>query len=96
MSSLTLKIVTPEGVDQTINCDSIVLWMAPDSKGKGEGSIGIHKDHVNAVIALGHGPLEAHSAGKKVFSARTESGFASVLNNTVTVVTSHIETAIRQ
>ena len=92
MNALTLKIVTPEGVDQTVGCDSVVLWMASDRKGRGEGSIGIRRDHTDAVIALGNGPLEAFSDGNKVFSARTESGFAAVLKNTVTVVASHIET----
>lgn len=91
MNALTLKIITPEGVNRTLKCDSVVLWMAPDRKGRGEGSIGIRKDHADTVIALGNGPLEAFSDGKRVFSARTESGFATVLKNTVTVVASHIE-----
>lgn len=91
MSALTLKIVTPEGVDQTIDCDSVSLWMAPDSKGKGEGSIGIRKNHVNAVIALGNGPVTAHLQGSTVFSARSEGGFATVLNNVITVVSQHLK-----
>ncbi len=91
MSPLTLKIVTSEGDNQTIACDSVNLWMAPDSKGKGEGSFGIRKGHVEAVIALGNGPLEAHLEGKSVFSARTEGGFATILKDTVTVVTPKIK-----
>ncbi len=91
MSPLTLKIVTPKGVDQTVPCDSVSLWMAPDGKGKGEGSIGIRKDHVNAVIALGNGPIEAHADGNTVFSARSEGGFATVLNNIITVVSQQIK-----
>ena len=90
MSPLTLKIVTPEGDDRSIGCDSVNLWMAPDSKGKGEGSFGIRKGHVDAVIALGNGPLEAHLEGKTVFSARTEGGFVTVLHDTVTVITNHL------
>ena len=90
MSFLSLKIVTPEGDDRVIPCDSVTLWMAPDAKGKGEGSIGIRKGHTEAVIALGNGPLEAHLDGKSVFSARTEGGFATVLNDIVTVITNHI------
>ena len=90
MSALTLKIVTPDGIDRTYDCDSVSLWMAPDAKGKGEGSIGIRKDHVNAVIALGNGPVTANLQGKTVFSALSEGGFATVLNNVVTVVSQHI------
>ena len=86
MSALTLKIVTPEGVDHSIDCDSVSLWMAPDSKGKGEGSLGIRKDHVNAVIALGNGPVTAQLQGNTVFSAQSEGGFATVMNNVITVV----------
>ena len=91
MSPLTLKIVTPEGVDRTVNCESISLWMAPDTKGKGEGSIGIRQGHVDAVIALGNGPIEAREAGQTIFSARSEGGFASVLKDVVTIVTPHVE-----
>ena len=87
MSDLTLKIVTPEGVNETAECDSVILWMAPDSRGKGEGSLGIRKGHVNAVIALGNGNAEARQSGKTVLSAHTEGGFATVMNNTVTIVT---------
>ena len=91
MSPLTLKIVTPEGVDRTIACDSISLWMAPDSKGKGEGSIGIRKDHINAVIALGNGPVTAHLQGETVFSAQAEGVFATVMENVITVVSQHLQ-----
>ena len=90
MSALTLRIVTPEAVDRTIECESITLWMAPDSRGKGEGSIGIRKGHTGAVIALGSGPIEAHLAGCTVFAARSEGGFATVLDDVVTVVSPHI------
>ena len=88
MTPLTLRIVTPDGTDRTIGCDSVTLWMAPDIHGKGEGSIGIRKGHTDAVIALGNGPITAHLEGKTVFSARTESGFATVLSNIITVVSS--------
>ena len=91
MSALTLKIVTPEGVNQTVDCDSVTLWMAADANGRGEGSIGIRKGHVDAIIALGNGPIEAHLNGKPVFSARCESGFATVRKDTVSVVTHHLQ-----
>lgn len=90
MSPLTLKIVTPEGVDRTVDCESISLWMAPDAKGKGEGSIGIRQGHVDAVIALGNGPIEARKEGQAIFSARSEGGFATVLQDIVTIVTPHV------
>ena len=91
MSSLTLKIVTPEGVDRTVCCESISLWMAPDTKGKGEGSIGIRKGHVDAVIALGKGPIEGRENGQTIFSAQSDGGFATVLKDVVTIVTPHVE-----
>ena len=91
MSDLTLNIVTPDGGGQTMECDSVVLWMAPDSSGKGEGSIGIRKDHTDAVIALGNGPVEARLSGSLIFRAATEGGFATVKDNTVTVVTRHLK-----
>ena len=90
MSALTLKIVTPDGNDRMIECDSVTLWMAADTKGRQEGSIGIRKGHADAVIALGNGPLEARQDGKALFSARTEGGFATVLGNTITVITNHL------
>lgn len=91
MSALTLKVVTPEGVDRTLECDSVSLWMAPDTKGRGEGSIGIRKGHTAAVIALGNGPVHAVLEERTVFSAATDGGFATVLNDTVTVVSPHIQ-----
>ena len=93
MSALTLKIVSPEGLDQAVECDGVILWMAPDRTGKGEGSIGIRKDHVNTVIALGSGKIEAHLDGKTVYSGRSEGGFATVLDNVITVVTPHASPA---
>ena len=86
MSALTLKIVTPDRGSETISCDSISLWMAPDADGKGEGSIGIRKGHTAAVIALGNGPMEAALGGKKVFSAVSDEGFATVADDLVTVI----------
>ena len=92
MSALTLKIVSPEGLDHTVECDSVILWMAPDHSGKGEGSIGFRKDHVNTVVALGSGPMEARLEGETVYSGCTEGGFATVLDNVITVVTPHAST----
>lgn len=91
MSSLKLKIVTPEGENRDIDCDSVILWMAADRNGRGEGSIGIHKGHTDAVIALGCGPLKALQNGNPVFTTKTNGGFATVLNDTITVVTPNIQ-----
>jgi F0F1-type ATP synthase epsilon subunit len=90
MSPLTLRIVTPEDVDKSIECDSVNLWMSGDSHEKGEGSIGIRKGHSDAVIALGKGPLTARQDGKTLFSGETEGGFAVVFKDKVTVVTPHL------
>lgn len=91
MNPLTLKIVTPEGVDRSIPCDSVILWMAADTRGRKEGSIGIQKGHVNCVIALGNGPVQARSGGAAAFSGETKGGFATVMDDTITVITPHIE-----
>ena len=90
MSALTLKIVTSDGKNQTIDCDSVTLWMTADSRGKGEGSIGIRKGHAEAVIALGNGPFSAHLENNPVFSGQTQGGFATVLKDTITIVTPHL------
>ena len=90
MSDLTLKINTPGDDDQIISCDSVTLWMAPDTRGKGEGSIGIRKGHTEAVIALGNGPLTALLGGRTVFSGQTKGGFATVLNDVINVITPHL------
>ena len=90
MSALTLKIVSPDGVDQSYACDSVTLWMAPDCKGRGEGSIGIHHGHADAVIGLGKGPITALQNGKTVYSGQAEGGFVTVLQNVVTVVSPHV------
>ena len=87
MSALKLKILTPDGQKLRYSCDSAVLWMAPDEKGKGEGSIGIRSGHAESIIALGNGPLEGRLQGKVLISGKTEGGFAAVLNDKVTVVT---------
>ena len=91
MSALLLEIVTPEGEDRKFECDSISLWLAADTRERGEGSMGIRKGHIESVIALGNGPLTARQDGKTVFSAQTEGGFATVLHDRVTVVTPHLQ-----
>ncbi len=90
MSALTLKIVTSDGKNQTIDCDSVTLWMAADSRGRGEGSIGIRKGHAEAVIALGNGPFAANLENKMIYSGQTQGGFATVLKDIVTIVTPHL------
>ena len=84
---LTLKIVTPTGEAGNVGCDSITLNITDDSSGNGCGSIGIHKGFQNAVISLSAGPVIAKLNGAQVLKATVKSGFATVKDDVVSVIT---------
>lgn len=85
---LTLRIVTPQGVALEIACDSVSLPLADDQSGEGGGSIGVRRGHAKAALALSQGSVSAHAGGKALASTAIEAGFASIENDTVTVITS--------
>ncbi len=85
MNEISLKIVTPTGAFEPIACDSVHLNVGDDKLGKGGGSYGIRKGHVDSMLLLCSGTLTAFLGGKCIFTAETGSGFATVENNTVTV-----------
>ena len=86
MSQLTLKVVTPTGTLPSITCDSVHLWVAEDQKGGRGGAYGIRKGHVASLLALQEGTASAYLANQTVFSATCGKGFATVQNDTVTLV----------
>ncbi len=86
---LTLKIVTAHGGLDPVACQSVHLPLCDGANGHGGGSYGIRHGHVKALFALAHGRVEALAEGKAVLTGQCGGGFASVEDNTVTVVTEH-------
>lgn len=92
--AIKLSIVTPKGVAFSVTCDSVRLNTPDDRNGHNGGSIGIRRGHIPAVIAIAEGETVAFSNGTVVLRVRTESGFASVENDEVQVITASAETAV--
>ena len=84
---LELIVLTPHGRAADIRCDSVRLTLCDDENGRGGGSIGIHRGHLPAVLALGDGPADAVLHGESVFHAQLHGGFASVRDNVVQIIT---------
>ena len=91
MSNLTLRIISPKGLEKEIECDSVHLIMSDDSKGNGGGSIGIRAGFENAIIALGCGNIEAFDNSNRVFLKEADGGFATVKDNKITVILNGID-----
>lgn len=90
-ATMMLRILTPHGPSAEIPCDSAVLTLRDDVEGQGGGLVGIQKDHAPAVMALGEGEIRASLGGNVVFRAVLQSGFASVRDNVITVITDSAE-----
>ncbi|MBQ7936559.1 MAG: hypothetical protein IJ333_09500 [Clostridia bacterium] len=86
MHLLTLSVVTLTGALKPVQCDSIRLTVSDNPEGKGGGSYGIRKGHVKALISLDAGPLTAYENGAPILQAQAGNGFATVDQDTVTVV----------
>ncbi len=84
--TLTMRLLTPAGFSSEVICDSVRLTLKDNADGRGGGSVGILYGHAPAVMALGRGPAVAKKGGEIVLSAVLESGFASVRDNVVTVI----------
>ena len=81
------RLLTPGKEVAACACDAVNLWEKDGRKGQ-SGSIGIHRGHLPAVVALAEdGPLRVSLGGKTVFSARIRGGFARVEPGSVTVLT---------
>lgn len=86
-STMTLRLLTPTGVSTETACDSVLLTQRDGAEGNGGGLVGVRADHAPAVIALGEGSVTASLGSRTVFRAAVAGGFASVLENVVTVIT---------
>ena len=87
MSKLVLNIVTPNGARDSILCDSVRLTICDDLSGKGGGSYGVRAGHAKSLLTLDKGSVKAFLSGQNVLTGESDIGFATVDQNTVTVVT---------
>ena len=83
---LTLRICTPDGVTDTLECDSVCFSIPDGVNGTGGGRIGIRPGHIASLIAVAPGRLEAFLGGALQLGRETGSGFASVEGNIVTLL----------
>lgn len=84
---LLFKAVTPDGELPEIKCDGVTFHIKDNAKGKGGGLYGIKKGHAKALFAVEAGTVTAKLGDETVFSQQFKSGFASVNNNIVTLIT---------
>ncbi len=92
---LLFRLLTPMKEVASFRCESVNLVEKGDSEGWGGGSIGVHRGHLPAVIALAEGgPVKATSQGKTVFHALVRGGFARVDGASVTVLTPSAEVVV--
>lgn len=88
---LTLRIISKEGSAGPVECDSVHLTVADDNMGRGGGSMGIRAGHIKSLISVDQGFVTAYLSGKEIFSCKTAGGFATVENDSVTVVTERMQ-----
>lgn len=86
MKKLTLKIVTPTESPISIGCDSIQLTVSDNAKGNCGGSYGIKPGHIESLLSLSKGSVKAYDGGNEVLFGKSDDGFATVRENTVTVI----------
>ena len=92
---LLFRLLTPMKEVASFRCESVNLFEKDDAQGWGGGSIGVHRGHLPAVIALAEGgPVKATSQGKTVFHALVRGGFARVDGESVTVLTPSAEVVV--
>ena len=65
--------------------------LCDDNNGEGGGSVGIRTGHIKSLMSIEKGKVTADLEGKEVFSCTTQGGFATVENDTVTVVTERMQ-----
>lgn len=91
MGKLVLRVITPKGCQEEIECDSVRVNAADNAVGKGGGAYGIRPGHAKAVIALEEGRLMAFMAGKCLLSASCGAGIAAVDAGSVTLITENCD-----
>jgi F-type H+-transporting ATPase subunit epsilon len=84
-ATLTLRIVTPEGVAYETDAEYVVL------PGK-EGELGIYPGHTPLVTSLKIGELRCRHAGHETVLALGE-GFAEITNSKISILT---DSAVRE
>ncbi len=90
-TGIALRIITPAGVAYAARCDSVTLPLADDRDGAGGGSIGIRRGHIRAEMALSAGDVCAHTGRETPDRIHIAAAFASVCDNTVTVISDRIQ-----
>lgn len=88
MDRLKLKIISINGIEAELECDSVRITL---NEGEHSGSYGIRKGHANSVFALGVGHIEAFTDNNQLLFAKTGNGFATVDNNNVLVTVDSFE-----
>ncbi len=84
---ILLTVLTPDGVQDTVRCDSVRLTVPDSRSGRiPGGSVGIRRGHAPALMTLAPGKVEAFSGGAPVFSRSVCGGLALVDRNTVSVL----------
>ena len=83
---LIFKVVTPVTEYCYEGCDSVRLSVSDGENGKGGGSCGIRKGHEKSILSLSEGKIYVSRNDEKILEAFTSSGFATVEDNTVTVI----------
>lgn len=86
MGKINLEIVTPAGVITKAEADMVV---APGT----EGEFGVLEGHINFLSGIGPGELR-YTIGNKTEYMSVHSGFAEVLNDTVSVLVDSAEKAM--
>lgn len=82
---ITLRIFNCAGEVRSLSCDSVTLCAKDNAKGQFGGSIGIHRGHADALIALSNSPILAYSGGVVLAEIPVSNGFAFVSKNMVSV-----------
>ncbi|MBO4562732.1 MAG: F0F1 ATP synthase subunit epsilon [Clostridia bacterium] len=90
--ALTFVLLTPEGEAKRLECDSVTLEARDNDMGEGGGSFGIRRGHLPLIAALKPGSeAKISSGGRVIASLKISDGFASVKNDTVTVICGRAE-----
>ncbi len=84
---ILLTVLTPDGVQDSVRCDSVRLTVPDSRNGRVPGgSVGIRRGHAPALMTLAPGKVEAFRGGAPIFSRPVEGGLAFVDKDTVSVL----------
>lgn len=83
--SLIMRIITPDGDDLSVECDSARINISDGVEGSKGGSFGIRRGQAETVFLVAKGKTLAFNKGELIFSAQTGDGFATMDGKTLTV-----------